>query len=496
MVDSVDSSPSIDPIIAARYMRIEKLAAEGLDPRYLAQRVDTGALVELQVLSADRVSDDTLLRALRDQAARAAGVSGQRLPIATVFEYDRTTDGKLVLAMDHPRGPTLRDTLKDTTRREGTLPFERALQFALQIAEALELAHSVGLVHGGLRPENVVLVGPEPAITLAHFGVDGLLSRSMGPSEKVASPYQAPEQASGETTERSDIYALGAILYEMLGGTPPSTGTANRRRIEPQAWKTRRGEISAGLERLITQSLEAVPAQRPSNISVVCNDLMDALNLHRRHRAGHEAQGEPAAALPEGQGRHRPARRARPRRIGHRRVRQHPLFYILGGLVLLIVIIGLLAQQQIGWLAQSIGSVAQQQIDSLVQFIGSHVQQPTGAVAPQPTGSVASHSKSSEHRPEEKKTAAEAKADARVERDLKETKTACRDAAQARLKAPLTASFVYDDVGRIRGKEAYVRGSVDVPNGFSAKLRNRYACELARREQGGWQVTKVVFESR
>ena len=83
-----------------------------------------------------------------------------------------------------------------------------------------------------------------------------------------------------------------------------------------------------------------------------------------------------------------------------------------------------------------------------------------------------------------------------MERDLKETKTACQAAAQALLKAPLTASFVYDDVGRIRGKKAYVRGSVDVPNGFSAKLRNRYACELARREQGGWQVTKVVFESR
>jgi serine/threonine protein kinase len=289
VADSADSNPPIDPIIAARYSRIEKLAAEGLDPRYLAQRVDTGALVELQILSGDRASDDTLLRALRDQAARAAAVSGQRLPIATVFECDRTTDGKLVLAMDHPRGPTLRDTLKDTIRREGTLPLERALQFALQIAEGLESAHNVGLVHGGLRPENVVLVGPDPTITLAHFGVDRLLSRSVGPNEKVASPYQAPEQASGETTERSDIYALGAILYEMLGGTPPPTGTASRRRIEPQAWKTRRGEISAGLERLITRSLEMVPAQRPSYMSVVCNDLADALNLHRRRRTARRA---------------------------------------------------------------------------------------------------------------------------------------------------------------------------------------------------------------
>jgi hypothetical protein len=60
----------------------------------------------------------------------------------------------------------------------------------------------------------------------------------------------------------------------------------------------------------------------------------------------------------------------------------------------------------------------------------------------------------------------------------------------------LTASFVYDDVARIDGKKAYVRGSVDVSNGFRAKLRNRYACELAPRGQGRWKVTKVVFESR
>jgi hypothetical protein len=178
----------------------------------------------------------------------------------------------------------------------------------------------------------------------------------------------------------------------------------------------------------------------------------------------------------------------------------------------LIVIVGSLAQQQIGSMAQSIGSLARPQIGSLAQFIGSHAQQPTnsvaqqpinsaaqqptGSVAQQPTNSVAQQSKSSQQRPEEKKTAAEAKADARVERDLKETKSACRAAVQARLKAPLTASFVYDDVARIRGKQAYSRGSVDVPNGFGAILRNRYACELARRGQDGWQVTKAVLESR
>ena len=239
---------------------------------------------------------------------------------------------------------------------------------------------------------------------------------------------------------------------------------------------------------------------------------------------GHEAPEEPATALPEVRSNHLSARRFKPRGLAHgrdrrsvlfrraARWRQHPVFYVIGGLILLVVIVGSLAQQQIGSMGQSIGSLARRQIGSLAQFIGSdpqqstgsdpqqstgsHAQRPTGSVAQQPTGSVAQHGKSSQQRPTEKKTAAEAKADARVERDLKETKLACQAAALARLRAPLTPSFVYDDVARIRGKSAYVRGSVDVPNGFGAILRNRYACELARRGQDGWQVTKVVFESR
>jgi serine/threonine protein kinase len=286
VVDSAESSPPIDPIIAARYARLERIQADGPDPRYLAQRPDTGAQVELLVLAGARASDEGLLRALRDHAARAAGVSGQRLPIATVFESERTTDGKLVIAMDHPRGPTLRDTIEDTSHPEGGLPLERALQFALQIAEALESAHNLGLIHGGLRPENVVLVGSEPAVTLARYGIDRLIGPlSAGTNEKMATPYQAPEQASGETSERSDIYALGAIVYEMLAGTPPPTGGVTRRRVESEVWKRRRDEISTGLERLIIESLDPIPAQRPPYMSVVCNDLADALNLHRRRKA-------------------------------------------------------------------------------------------------------------------------------------------------------------------------------------------------------------------
>ena len=137
----------------------------------------------------------------------------------------------------------------------------------------------------------------------------------------------------------------------------------------------------------------------------------------------------------------------------------------MGGLVLLVAIVG--------WVANDIGS--------LTQYIGS----------------LGQFSKPHEQRAEVNETVA---ADAKAEGELKESeswaKAACQAAAGEQLKASLTAAFLYDDFVWIDGKKAYVVGSVDVPNGFWAKLRYRYACELAARGQGRWNATKVVFERK
>ena len=221
------------------------------------------------------------MHALREQAARLARVSSPA--IKTAYECERTASGALVLAMEHPQGVTLRDTI----RREGKLTPERALHLALQIAEALESAHNLGLVHGGLRPENVVLVDTEPAVVLTEFGLDRLFaSRSASAHDRTGmagtdAAYQAPEQASGEATERSDIYAVGAVLYEMLTGTPPPPGAMSRRRLGPRPWRL----VSRNLERVITHALELAPDRRQPYMSVVCNDLSDELNLCRQRNA-------------------------------------------------------------------------------------------------------------------------------------------------------------------------------------------------------------------
>jgi len=269
----VDAGFPIDRAVDEHYRRIETLASGPSDSRFLAVRIDSGALVDLRVLSGDLARNDELIRAVRDHAARLARVSSPA--IATVHECERTPSGTLVLAMEHPQGVTLRDTL----RREGKLAPERALHLALQIAEGLESAHNLGLVHGQLRPENVVLVDPGPNVVLTQFGLDRLVP-SGSPVDTI---YQAPEQASGNATERSDIYAVAAALYEMLTGKPPSPDASLRRRLGLRPGSG----ASSNLRRIIARALELVPDRRQPYMSVLCNDLSDELNLYREQTGPH-----------------------------------------------------------------------------------------------------------------------------------------------------------------------------------------------------------------
>ncbi len=263
-----------DPAISERYRVIETLAPGPLDALYLAQRLDTGALVELRVLSAKLGADRVLVPAFRQLATVVARVFSDCPGIATVYECERAASGALVLTMEHPEGPTLREVI----RREGTLGRERALRLAIQIATELERAHNLGLMHGGLRPENVVLVGPEERVVLTHFGFDWLIrSRSAGArggmgAAPEGSVYQAPEQALGQASRRSDVYAFGAILYEMLAGMPPSTGMAFRR-VNREPLTKRRADVTPRLEQIIMRSLQVEPDRRPDDISAICNDL-------------------------------------------------------------------------------------------------------------------------------------------------------------------------------------------------------------------------------
>ena len=272
--------------INGRYRVIETLVPGLDDALYLARCQATGGLVKVRVLAGGLGTDDGLVHTLRQHVAQVAHVSGHCPAIATIYACERATSGALVLILEHHEGPTLRDAI----RKEGGLEVNRALEVAIQIAKALERAHSLGLVHGGLCPENIVLVGPEQTVALTHFGFDRVLaSRPPGARDRSIahssdSACQAPEQASGHVSEQSDVYALGAVLYEMLTGSAPFCGVASDLRVDPQPLRERRPALTPSLERVVMRMLQEAPHQRPAGISVVCDELSLELSADERRK--------------------------------------------------------------------------------------------------------------------------------------------------------------------------------------------------------------------
>jgi serine/threonine protein kinase len=287
-----------DPAVSGRHRVLSTIAPGPEDSLYLARRLDTGALVELRVLSGSLGGDRVLGAAFAQHATLVARLSGQCPGILAVHECERTGAG-VVLTMERREGPTLREVIK----REGTLSLGRALRLGQKLARTLECAHNIGLVHGGLRPENVILVGPEEEVALKYFGFDWVLvSRSPDDGERRASPpedssYRAPEQSWDQATPRSDIYALGAILYEMLAGTPPPAGGASRPRINVEPLKNCRADVTPGLERLVTQALQVASERRPADMSVVLHALSAEMTSDGEPRSPEGSVAGPTAAV-------------------------------------------------------------------------------------------------------------------------------------------------------------------------------------------------------
>ena len=199
----------------------ERLGAGGMGEVYLARDPQLRRQVAIKRLSAEVAGDAELRSTLLREARNAARITNQR--VAALYDVLEEGDD-LYLVMEHVRGTTLRHHLDEA------IPEHEFLEIALQCVEGLVAAHHEGIVHGDIKPENIML-GPQGEVKLLDFGVSRLAAGSEDATYMTTDAagevggtvsYMAPEILMGHRSDhRADIFALGVVFYEMLAGHHP-----------------------------------------------------------------------------------------------------------------------------------------------------------------------------------------------------------------------------------------------------------------------------------
>ncbi len=264
-----------------RYRIIEQIGAGGMGIVYRAHDDKLDRNVALKALPLGVLADEGTRNRFRDEALTLSKLSHPN--IATIHDFD-SHEGIDFLVMEYVTGLSLSERLAS-----GPLPEKEIVALGEQIAKALEDAHEIGIIHRDLKPRNV-MVTPKGQVKLLDFGLAKLLmpsdpievTKSLTRVEAVAGtlPYIAPEQLRGEAADfRTDVYALGCVLYEMATGGPPLKEKSSALLIsailnqQPPRPVSVNRSISPALESLILKALEKEPDRRYQAVRELRVDL-------------------------------------------------------------------------------------------------------------------------------------------------------------------------------------------------------------------------------
>ncbi len=262
----MDAPAQLKESLADRYDIKREIGAGGMATVYLAQDLRHDRPVALKLLNPELGAVLGVERFLAEIRVTANLQHPNLLPL---FDSG-ATDGLLYYVMPFVEGESLRARLT----REKQLPVDEAVRMTVAIANALDYAHSHGVIHRDLKPENILLQAGQPVI--ADFGIALAVSNAGGnritqTGLSLGTPqYMSPEQATGDRVidGRSDIYSLAAVAYEMLTGEPPHTGSTSQAIIarmlteKPRPMRTTRSAIPEHVELAVRHALEKLPADR------------------------------------------------------------------------------------------------------------------------------------------------------------------------------------------------------------------------------------------
>lgn len=250
-----------------RYKIVERIGGGGMSVVWKAYDLVLDRFVALKVLRPEMSEDEEFIRRFRREAQSVASLSHPNI----VNIYDVGEDqGLYFIVMELIEGETLRDKLK----REGALDPEEALDIACQICEALSHAHARRIIHRDIKPQNI-LITKNGHVKVADFGIARALGAISTTSRDLvvgSAPYLSPEQAkNGEVSNRSDIYSLGVVLFEMLTGKQPFAGDSpvavalQHVHSEAPSVKEMRPSLPDSVAKVVAKALRKNPEERFSS---------------------------------------------------------------------------------------------------------------------------------------------------------------------------------------------------------------------------------------
>ena len=284
-------------VLSGRYRLESKLGSGGMSTVYLALDQVLDRPVAIKLLHREISEEADQLERFRREARAAARLSHPNLVGVIDAGED---DGRPYIVFEYIEGRTLKRRIQE----EGGLPVDEAVAYAIEIGRGLTAAHARKLVHRDVKPQNV-LIDPDGRAKVTDFGIArSLEQKGMTATGRVlgTTDYVSPEQAMGEDVdERSDVYSLGVVLYEMLTGDVPfqaetQVGVAMRHVNEPMPdVQAKRPEVSAAVASVVDRSTTKDPRDRYDTVAQMVRDLEQTLEVEAARRGG--TSGEATSVL-------------------------------------------------------------------------------------------------------------------------------------------------------------------------------------------------------
>jgi eukaryotic-like serine/threonine-protein kinase len=268
------SDTLIGTLFDGRYQILRKLGAGGMANVYLAEDQELGRRVAIKILNDRHANDEQFVERFRREAKNAAALSHPNI----VSIYDRgEAEGTYYIAMEYLDGRSLKELILS----RGDAPIAVVVEYAQQILSALGFAHRHGIVHRDIKPHNALVDG-EGRVKVTDFGIARAGTSQMTEAGSIVgtAQYLSPEQArGGDVDQRSDLYSVGVLMYEMLTGSVPFAGDTpveiamKHLSQTPEPPSTRRADVPRELDLVVMRALAKDPADRYQSAEEMKADL-------------------------------------------------------------------------------------------------------------------------------------------------------------------------------------------------------------------------------